>query len=625
MPDPDDDVELPPSYDFTGGFGSFGPAPRTTGPSDPADPADPATPDPTDPAGSAAASASPSTATSGDPVMQPGGRPVLPSGSPPVPPVPPTRSRGWRGPTGPPVYGTPPTSGPLSSGSPTGPAPQRKPRKQKKQRTSGTSRPSSRASRTPPAPTTPATPLTTKRTRWTPWRMAGTAAAVVTVAIAIASNVDGDGASSSRTTTVPVEPDTSSIAWSFDVDRESRLMREDISGSSDLATGLGSVIVVGDQLVGRFSADPYEENGLATVRAIDLADGTGRDLLTLERLRCAAVPGAFGAGSDLITCSGVDDGSPLVVTLNVATGEEVRRWRVAAPVELLTATPDGVVTLDAVDTANGRTSLRWYGTEGALRWTVPSTDLPDSVREELVQERDEGFELLYNATIVPVGDGAILSASQSVVSMDSTGVTATPYCWAGSVVGDVFTCENEETGAAEGRDTSGAVLWSDEDLSLGRSLSRRAPVALASDFVYEDEGDYRTDNSLLDARTGRVGPVLTELEDYPRVFGTATAPVALSEEDREDYEEATVATVVLLDPRALGVAWSVELASQQYASVVVTDDRVLVEVDRRRWTVLDLADGSVVGGMATEGDVVAVVDGGVITSGYEEMARVELP
>lgn len=403
-------------------------------------------------------------------------------------------------------------------------------------------------------------------------------------------------------------------------------MGENISGSSDLATGLGRAIVVGDQLVGRFSADPYEENGRATVRAIDLADGTERDLLTLERVRCAAVPGAFGAGSDLITCSGVDGGSPVVVTLNAATGEEVRRWRVAAPVELLTATPDGVVTLDAVDPANGRTALRWYGTDGALRWTVPSTDLPESVRGELVQERDEGFELLYNATIVPVGDGAILSASQSVVSVDPTGVTATPYCWAGSVVGDVFTCENEETGAAEGRDASGAVLWSDDDLSLGLSLSRRAPVALASEFVYDDDDDdYRTDNSLLDARTGRVGPVLPELEDYPRVLGTTTSPVALSEEEREDYEEATVATVVLLDPRALGVAWSVELASQQYASLVVTDERVLVEVDRRRWTVLDLVDGSVVGGMATEGDVVAVVDGGVITSGYEEMARVELP
>lgn len=619
MPDPDDDVELPPSYDFTGGFGTFLPAPPSGDPGDPVGPGDPA-----DPAGSAgppasAAPASTVSTTSADPVMQPGGRPVLPGGSPPVPPTPPTRTRGSR-PTGPPVYGTAPTTSPASPGSaPAPPRPPRQPRTKHRKRTRGS---------TPVSPpsTTSTSPPGAGRSGWTPGRMAGTAAAVVTAAVVIGVNVGGDGAGGGgpRVTTVPVEPDTSSIAWSVEVDRESRLMQTDLAGSYDLVTGLGSAVVVGDALVGRFAADRFDADGPATVRAIDLADGTGRDLLALERARCAAVPGAFGRGSDLVTCSGVDEGDPVLTTLNVVTGEEVGRWAVPAPVELLTVTPAGVATLDAVEPDVGATALRWYSPTGTPLWSVPSADLPESARTELLQERDEGFELLYNATLVPVGDGALLTGSQAAVLMDASGVTSTTFCWAGAVVGDVVACENESTRAAEGRTASGELLWSDEDLSLGLSFSRRAPVTMAGEYVSLEDG-YRMDNSLVDPRTGRTGSVLPEIEGSPRVSGTVGAPVAIVEERREDYDEATVATVTLLDPVSLGIRWSVDLPARQYASLVVTQDRVLVEVDRRRWTVLDLADGSVVGGMATEGDVVAVVEGGVVTADFAEMARIELP
>ncbi|TGO06728.1 hypothetical protein [Serinibacter arcticus] len=613
MPDPDDDVELPPSYDFTGGFGSFLTDPQQRDPGDPAatDPADPA-----DPPG--------------------GATPPPPPTQPATPPPPPVRQRGWRGPTGPSAYGTPPSASGAISRDPqpaaasagakaptTPPRPARKPRKKAKRRTPTAARGSGSNPRQGSS-STPATAPPT-RTGWTPWRLAGTAAAVVTVAVVVGVNATGDGAGSDpQSTTVPVEPDTSSVLWTYGLDRDARLMRDDLSGASALATGLGSAIAVGDRLLGRFSADPNDEDGPAKIRVVDLVDGAARDLLTLERPRCAAVPGALGRGSDLVACSGVDDSSPVIVTLNVATGEEVRRWPVSAPIELIAVTADGVVTLDAVDPEVGSTALRWYGPDGAPRWTVPSADLPGSVREQLLQQRDEGWELLYSAVLAPVGDGALLSGSQAVVSMDATGVTLATACWAGSVVGDVFTCDNEGTREAEGRTASGELLWSDEDLSLGLGYLRRAPVTLASDYVSLEE-DYRVDNRLVDARTGRTGPVLPEIEGSPRVDGPVGSPVAIVEEDREDYDETTVATVSLLDPVTLGVTWSVELPSRQYSNVVVTDRRVLVEVDRRRWTVLDLADGSVVGGLATDSDVVAIVDGGIITSGFDAMQRVELP
>ena len=602
MPDPDDDVELPPTYDFSGGLTGFEEPSR-------------------------AAPAAPS-----DPPMPPAAPAVQP-GSPVPPPASPSGAAGSDGRStsgygqGGSGYGQAGSYLPTGSGQtgygPTsyGTAPGATPTPPPTVRTPYSSAYSSPSSTSPFAGG--------RRAASKPARggaaIAGVVGAVVLVGVvggvmgSLSDSADGP----SSTSPVQTQPDSSDQVWSVQLGSGEGLHDEGLNGSRVYGDDSTSTAVVGGWVVGRFSSDPYDESEPTAVRAFSLDDGTPVDLARMDKPRCAVVPEASGAEPSLLTCGGGLDGDQVLITFDVASGDEVRRFDVPEPVALVTATPSGVVTLDAVDAASGDSVLRWYTTDGDRRWSEPLEDLPSDIREEVLYDNDEGYELGYSTDLVAFGDTALLTAPSALVVLDETGVVRTRQCWSGIVTPEAYVCDDGETSEIEGVAPSGESLWTlenDGSVSLRTGLYENAPALLYVDYLASTRS-----YGLLDPLTGTKGAALALGESYTELVGTPEHPVLKQEEERDDYDDPTVLTLTALDPATLDVAWTADLDSRQYPAVQVAGDRVMVEVDYGRWTVLDAATGSVVGGLESDGRVVASVDGGVVMSDYRTFALVELP
>ncbi|GMA32743.1 hypothetical protein [Litorihabitans aurantiacus] len=292
---------------------------------------------------------------------------------------------------------------------------------------------------------------------------------------------------------------------------------------------------------------------------------------------------------------------------------------------MIAATTTAYVTLDRIDPEDGSTTLRWWNNAGLPVWSEDVGGLDRELIESLAREDDErGWELSSSARLTTVGEGAVLSGSMGAVLMDSTGVTAVKECWSGAIVEEVVVCEGGTDRRLEGLTVAGDTLWSSEDVSLRTSIGRDGAVAIALDYT-RNGGDYGEEYRMVDAATGRLGEPLDLADDWPQVTGTAALPILVTEEDRDDYDEATVVTITALDPATLGIAWTTELDSRQYPEVLVAGSRVLVGVERETWTVLDGATGAVVGGMGGDGDIDVVLEDGVLTESYSQLRRVTLP
>ncbi|PWD50903.1 hypothetical protein C8046_09805 [Serinibacter arcticus] len=616
MPDPDDDVELPPAYDFTGGLPGFQPGAAVPPASAPATPAAP-------------------PATSGPP--------AAPSTPAPVPPAP-----AWNAP---PSWSTPPPGAQPGARAPQ--APGRRGRKRQQRggpALYGTAPGTGGTGTTPPGVTPPggtgrqpyaytatgSTPPVAPPRKQRPSLLVGAAVAVVAVAVVVGSNMARDGADEEATSTggsssspsaapVSVPAAVSDVLWSVDVENDSLLVSDPMHGLRAGAEPNQSLVVVGDWAVGRFGPDPWQELEPTVLRAFSLEDGSAKDLLDVDRARCAPVDGALGRGSDLLTCAGLLDGDPSIVTLNVATGEEVTRWRVTDEVALIATTPGGVVTLDTPDLATGDTSLTWYTDQGLLRWRDDLDDLPADLAERFVEEYEGEYELGWSTDLVGVGDGAVLTLPSGVVALDPTGVTDIAECWSGAVLADAYVCEARDDSGASALTPTGEVLWTNDDLSLRTGLYERVPLLLASDYRSTDDG-YESLYRVVDPTTGVPGPEILVTPDSVTLAGTQAVPVIYTQEERDDWDEPTVVTISVVDPATSQLLWTTAIDAAQYPTVVVAGDRVLVDLDNEgSRAVLDAATGDVLGSVTLTGRPAAVVDGGLLMEELFLLQRVELP
>lgn len=574
MADPDD-VELPPTYEFSGGLAGFDDAPA---------PAAPPPPTPTPAA---------TTPQQTWPVPTPPQTPpatVLPGQVP--------TQRGRRGRANRALYGTPPPD----PGQPVVPGVQ----------TYSASTSTTTITSAPPA----------RKKRGGGWLLVPVAAVVV------GGVVYGANGGDSPFEPTPIEnpdyvlPDTAERAWTVELGYdEPRLISGAIDGTQDWEIPSGELITAGDSVVGLLSEDPWEDVTESTVTAFAAADGSRTELATLTGAVCAGVPGSADAGFELVTCAGERDGEEQVVVLDPATGDEVGAWSVTRKVAMIAATADGIVTLDAI--VDEETSLRWYGLDGRQVWTSEVTALGGGVGGNFLD--DEG-EMRYDVDIRRIGDGFVLSGYEAVVAFDRTGITVSAVCWGATISGDLLTCHDDETSDLVARTADGRERWRASGFSLQYSGRAVSPLLLAEEYEFDDDYDVvNRSYAVVEPDTGVVGATVLTTEGEVSLLGTPEHPVLLDSERRENYDDPTSITVSLLSPSGSAMLWSTTIEGQQYARSMVTGDRVIVEVDYGSWTVLDLTTGEVTGGVELTGDPATVVDGDIVVASYGQIERIDLP
>lgn len=447
----------------------------------------------------------------------------------------------------------------------------------------------------------------------------------IVVAVVVGVNVLDGGSGGAGDPTDPfstlVQPDDSTTVWEvrYDYD-EPRPMVHPVDGSGRY--GRVTSLVVGDVLVQRLAQDRYDSPAESVV-ALGLGDGEPRWELDLPGAVCDAVPGSLAAPSRLV-CAGDGEAGPSVAVLDAASGGTTREWTVPSRVQLIRATADGVVTVDAADPETGRSQVRWYTQLGALRWAyeLQGSELVDAVEDD----DEEGWQISSRLEILPAGDSVALSTYDATLLGSADGAEVREDCDLPQVTQDGLVCWGyPETYLLR----NGEKVWAAEDLELLSFDSERyaAPALIHREFGDFDDDPRRDTYSWVDPETGRVGAELIDSATYVRGFGDTTYPVLLAQEDTDDYDTPTATTLVLVDPATGTAAWTVELEARSYTDVAVVGDRVLVEIDYGSWTVLDAATGAVVGGVASTGSAAWVDLGGdaVVGSGSTGLKRIQLP
>lgn len=395
-----------------------------------------------------------------------------------------------------------------------------------------------------------------------------------------------------------------------------------VVGAAALAVGgdlSGSVLeeaaagVVGDHVVVAESGTGYGDDGTEVVSLYRASDGflTYREPLGYARCAGAGQGGADPSGTDLLACAGQRDGAPLVVMIDPLTGAEVESWELDKRVSQVGVGADGLLTVEVgYGVRAGTTILRWYDFDGRVVWT-----------HELGLSSDGLGDGLW-----PLDDGMVLELAAGVLILDSAGVRYSGEC-DGNVVRDgLVLCENRAAGTVDARTSDGSIVWTAEAASgLLRPVSAVVPLLATTERRLESNVITGHDVRVIDPATGRARPAVVTTVGQPSLWGTDDRPVLLSGALSGGVLGGEVTAVTLLSAGGGEVLWSVELEARERAEALVVGDRILVELDEGRWNVLDVADGSVVGGLTSTGAPVADLDSDLLLVGATVIERVDLP